>query len=53
VYSINEEYKKLYDYKEQYKFDNPPIETNIINGLGIFTGISFDSVVVVVKRNEP
>lgn len=50
VYGINEELKELYDYHEQYKFDTPPIETNVVNGLGIFTGISYDSVLVVVKR---
>lgn len=50
IFSINEEYRMLYEYQRLYKFDNPPIETNIINGLGIFTGISYDSINVNVIK---
>lgn len=50
ITSVNEEYKKLYDYKEIFRYDKQPLETNIQNGLGIFTGVSSDSIVIKIKK---
>lgn len=48
--SINDEYKKLYDFRENYRYETQTLATNIENGLGIFTGASSDSILIEIKR---